>query len=69
MPRWFDRIPEYASKLRESALPVEVFPYTQRELTFFTAKPGFLITVMHEIVPLAGDPRIFENLRGDADNP
>jgi UTP:GlnB (protein PII) uridylyltransferase len=62
LPRWFDRIPEYASKFHESTLPVEVFPYTHKELTSLMANPGFVRTAMDEIVLLAGDPMIFARL-------
>jgi predicted nucleotidyltransferase len=32
LPRWFDRIPEFAAALQETGLPIEVFPYTLAEL-------------------------------------
>ncbi len=32
LPRWFDRIPEFAAALAGADLPVEVFPYTLDEL-------------------------------------
>jgi len=33
LSRWFDRIPEYQAAFADMDMPVEVFPYTQDELT------------------------------------
>ena len=61
--RWFDRIPEYSTYFRESTLPVELFPYTQVELTALISNPGFLRTIIREMIPLAGDEACLESLR------
>ncbi|MEW6405542.1 MAG: nucleotidyltransferase domain-containing protein [Chloroflexota bacterium] len=61
--RWIDRISEYASAFGGTALPVEVFPYTLRELTRVASRPGLIRTILREYVFLGGDEEILANLR------
>ena len=61
--RWFDRIPEYSEAFRNTALPVEPFPYTLKELARLLAQPGFLRTGMREMMPLAGSSEIWAHLQ------
>jgi len=60
--RWFDRIPEYAAAFDGTSLPVEQFPYTAQELTALLSRPGFLRAGLRELIPLAGDERIWKEL-------
>lgn len=61
--RWFDRIPEYANAFQGTALPVELFPYTLEELNQLLSHPGFLRTILREIVPIAGNTQVWEHLK------
>jgi len=63
LPRWFDRIPEYADAFAGTALPVEPFPYTLDELQRLAAQPGFLRTALRELLPLGGDATIWAQLQ------
>ena len=65
--RWFDRIPEYAEAFRGSALAVEPFPYTLAELRRLVAAPGFLRSVVRDLMHLAGDAEVWEALRTNAE--
>ncbi len=62
LPRWFDRIPEYADAFAGTALPVEPFPYTLDELRRLAAQPGFLRTALQELIPLGGDTAVWSQL-------
>lgn len=62
LARWFDRIPEYAAAFADTSLPVEPFPYTLDELRRLAAQPGFLRTALRDLLPLAGDPAIWQRL-------
>ena len=66
MPRWFDRIPEYAADFSGASLPTEPFPFTVEELARMATQPGFLRTALRELVPLGGDAHIWEQLRTGA---
>ena len=47
-PRWFDRIPQYASAFDEIDLPVEIFPYTLAELAQLESnRPDFAARLRH----------------------
>lgn len=61
--RWFDRTPEYAIAFEGTSLPVEPFPYTLEELTQLLSCPGFLRTILREILPLAGNPKVWKCLQ------
>jgi len=63
LPRWFDRIPEYAASFPGTALAVEPFAYTWEELTRMLVQPGFIRTAVRELIPLGGHERVFARLR------
>jgi predicted nucleotidyltransferase len=60
--RWFDRIPEYVVAFDRASLPVEVFPFTTDELVRMSPYPGFVRTALRELVHLAGDADLWDNL-------
>jgi len=60
--RWFDRIPEYGAAFDRTSLSVEPFPYTAQELTALLSRPGFLRTGLRELIPLAGEEGIWQEL-------
>ncbi|MGQ9710156.1 MAG: nucleotidyltransferase domain-containing protein [Anaerolineae bacterium] len=62
LARWFDRIPEYAAAFTGTSLPVEPFPYTLDELRRLAAQPGFLRTALRDLLPLAGNPAIWQRM-------
>jgi len=61
--RWFDRIPEYQAAFSHTSLPVEPFPYTLDELTGMASPAGFLHSALRDLVPLAGEARIWDTFR------
>lgn len=64
LPRWFDRITEYADRFAGTSLPVEVFPYTEDELKRMCAQgSGFLRSILRDLVPLGGAPWVWEMLK------
>ena len=66
LPRWFDRLAEYAEAFADTSLPVELFAYTQDELKrMLMTRAGFLQTILREVMPLSGDDRIWSELKAD----
>ena len=61
--RWFDRIPEYMDFLCGTSLAVELFPYVIDEVRNMLKQVGFMRAVVRELLPLAGDPQIFQQLQ------
>ncbi|MBM4351792.1 MAG: nucleotidyltransferase domain-containing protein [Deltaproteobacteria bacterium] len=53
--RWFDRIPEYDDFFQKTSLPVEVFPYTLKEITRLHLHSTFIRKALQEKILLAGD--------------
>ncbi|MGC8780322.1 MAG: nucleotidyltransferase domain-containing protein [Anaerolineae bacterium] len=62
-PRWFDRISEYAAAFAGVSLPVEPFAYTVEESKALASRPGFMRTVLRELMPLAGDQEVIARLK------
>jgi len=66
LPRWFDRIAEYAEAFTATSLPVEPFAYTQDELNRMrVTRVGFVRTIWREMMPLSGDDRVWSELKAD----
>ncbi|MFH1739835.1 MAG: nucleotidyltransferase domain-containing protein [bacterium] len=61
--RWFDRIPEYGDFFAGTSLAVEPFPYVIDEIRNMLKHVGFMRTAVRELLPLAGDPQIFQQLQ------
>ena len=66
--RWFDRIPEYMNFFPGVSIPVEPFPYLISEVRNMLKYPGFMRTIIREILPLAGDEKISLQLKTDHAN-
>ncbi|HQO37094.1 MAG TPA: nucleotidyltransferase domain-containing protein, partial [bacterium] len=52
---WFKRIPDYSRAFDGISLGVEPFPYTLAEIRNMLSGPGFMRTVIRELIPLAGE--------------
>jgi len=60
---WFKRIPDYSRAFDGIPLGVEPFPYTLAEIRNMLDRPGFMQTVIRELIPLAGELSQFEQLK------